>query len=129
MKIVADSNLWIAMLNASDNLHEKAQRLFAQFDDEVIVPEYVVVEVCTVLKQKGHKALADVFLKKTLENPDIQLSTSTPEFFGRVLDAFYQNDFRHLSFVDVSLLVLSQYYRVYTLDKKLAAAIKKEGKK
>lgn len=127
MKIVADSNLWIAMLNASDNLHKKAQQLFATFNEEVIVPEYVVVEVCTVLKQKRRKALADIFIKKILENPDIQLSTSTPEFFGRVLTAFYRNDFHHLSFVDVSLLVLSQYYRVYTFDKKLATTIKKSA--
>ncbi|MBI4257098.1 type II toxin-antitoxin system VapC family toxin [Candidatus Uhrbacteria bacterium] len=123
--IVADSNIWIALLDASDSQHEKAVRLVSTFEEDLLVPEYVILEVCTILKQKRRKQLASNFVQKILMDPDIHVAASESTHLARVIDVFCKHEHKHLSFVDVSLFLLAKSHTVYTFDKKLASAIKK----
>lgn len=120
---VLDSNVWIAYLNKNDNQHRKAVNTFNKLDDEILITEYIILEVCSVLTMRVSKATADDFLKIVINNQDVQVLSSSNSFFHKTINYFldYSND--NLSFVDVSLLKLSRNYELKTFDKKLKNAV------
>lgn len=122
--IVVDSNVWIALLEEADTQHGKAVELIGSLKDEVLVPEYVLLEVCTILKQKKKKVAADGFVKRILASSELHLVASGSAHLARVVEAFCQHKLPDLSFVDVSLLLLAKSHTVHTFDKKLARALK-----
>lgn len=130
MRIVVDSNIWIALLDFKDSQHEKARKLFETTKEGIIiVPEYVITEVCTVLKRNTDKETADLFIRLIHERPYISILSLGENLLMNVLQYFLQSQHAGLSFIDVSLLYLSQFYTVVTFDKKLASAIKKAGRR
>ena len=52
---ILDSNVWIAFLHKGDSQHKKAQRIFARQKEPIVIPEYVIIEVSSVLLQKASK--------------------------------------------------------------------------
>ncbi|OGG52474.1 hypothetical protein A3H16_04065 [Candidatus Kaiserbacteria bacterium RIFCSPLOWO2_12_FULL_53_8] len=119
--VIFDTNVWIALLHEADSQYRKAQELVRTLaTEEVLVPEYVLVEVSAVLKRYERNAEAIVFVKRVLGNagsfiPAGVLAHETSVLFEE------RND--KLSFVDTALLVLSREYRVITFDKALARAL------
>lgn len=128
--IILDSNIWVALLYNDDSLHMQAEVLLASLTGEICVPEYVIGEVCTVLLLRKDIALADQFAEKMLAQKECRIVYSNSFFVDHILHFFREHISKRLSFIDTSLLYLSQEYTVYTFDKHLAKAIKKmEGKR
>ncbi len=119
---VLDSNIWIAFLNKKDSQHQKAVKLFDVLDSKVIIPEYIILEVCSILVLKVNKETADNFLKMIFLNKDVEVLFS--DNFLKVADFFISKKIKKLSFIDIFLLYLSDDYEVLTFDKDLQKAIK-----
>lgn len=124
--VVLDSNIWIAFLNEEDTRHDKAVQLYYAITDDFLVPEYILGEICSILAARKKKQLADSFIVQTQDNEHIELLPSNPQFFAEVRQTFVEYRHHNLSFVDVSLLVLSKLYPVATLDRALYKLLKKK---
>jgi predicted nucleic acid-binding protein len=124
--VVLDSCVWIAFLCKTDSQHSKANKLVATLGADILVPEYVLLEVATVLRQKKYNAEACVFVKKVIHDPGVFLPAQNSVY--DVATLFCAENRRTLSFVDVALLDLSAVYEIVTFDKKLASAIGKTKK-
>lgn len=123
--IVLDSNIWIALFNEEDALHDRAQRMVRDLQGPVAIPEYVILEVATILSQKAGKPFADLFLQKTYQNSDIKALHSSEQFLNEVIQLYLFQSRGKLSFVDYALLALSQHnIKVVTFDKDLERALK-----
>lgn len=118
--IILDTNIWYAMFDRSDSLHEKAKQVFDELDASVMIPEYVLVELLNLFVTKLGKKWADDFLAKIVVSDDFQINPNTPSFTLDVIQFFLKSDNKKLSFVDHSLLYLSKHHKVLTFDQELA---------
>lgn len=124
--VVFDSNVWIAYFNVDDSTHDIAEKYFARHQDNLVVlTEYVLVEITTILKRQLGPKAASKIVAAILQTDNVKVLPSTG-YSEETLKRFLAAEEKHLSFVDISLFVLSQTYEVVTFDKKLAAAIKQK---
>jgi len=121
--IILDTNIWYAACDKSDFLHKKAQELFSSLEDQVMIPEYVLVELINLLVRKKGKAWTDEFMRQLIVSDDCQITPNTPSFTLEVIQSFLKSDNPKLSFVDHSLLYLSKHHKVHTFDQELAKAL------
>ena len=126
--IILDSNVWISYLDKNDNQHKKAQKIIEKIDCDIVVPEYVIIEVCTVLLKKTNKKIADGFIEIAFDNQNTEVLFCDEYFFNLFVNNFKNIKNKNLSFIDTALLYLSEDYKVITFDKNLEKAIKKLGK-
>jgi predicted nucleic acid-binding protein len=122
--IILDSNIWIAYLNKNDSQHRKAVSIFSKIKEDVLVTEYIILEVATVLSMRVDKKIADNFINLIRSNQDIEVFSSSENFFNKTLGYFLEYQKGNLSFVDISLLALSKNYQVFTFDEDLKKEIK-----
>jgi predicted nucleic acid-binding protein len=123
-EVIVDSNVVIAYFHTEDAHHERAVSEMNQLEStRIILTEYVLLEVATLLKQKIGTPQGQKIIATLLHTENIQVLPST-EFFIATMSSFVASKDKHLSFVDTSLLLLSKRTPVITFDKKLAAAIK-----
>lgn len=118
---ILDSSVWIALLHADDNQHHRAKALLTHLPVPIGVPEYVILEVCSVLARK-HKDIADQFLER-IDGQDTMILYSDRSFFFETVIEFRSHAGNDLLFTDIALLVLSQEHTVLTFDQKLQKAI------
>lgn len=124
-KIILDSSVWIAQLLKEDSQHNKAVTLFKDITNKIYVPEYILIEVTTLLKQKGYFGLAKNFLLEVID-PNEPILIPSDQYFTETQSAFLNVEKNNkLSFIDTSLLVLSKEYTIITFDKQLQKEIKK----
>lgn len=123
--IILDSNIWIALFTENDSQHKKALTLFDTITTRVGIPEYVFIEVCSVLVIRASKETANTFIDTTQKNSNAQIIASDEQFLTATIDYFVQEPHPGLSFIDVSLLYLSRTHTVLTFDEQLGRAIKK----
>ncbi|MBI4093597.1 type II toxin-antitoxin system VapC family toxin [Candidatus Kaiserbacteria bacterium] len=121
--VILDSSVWIAFLYREDSQHEKAKKVLqASRKDEIVIPEYVLIEVASTLKRKRYEREAKKFVAEAVvgeEHAFLHAATLAHE----TADLFCaRND--KLSFVDTALLVLSRQYRVITFDAALRRALR-----
>lgn len=127
--IIFDSNVWIGYFNIEDATHAQAVSYFKKYEAcTVVLTEYVLLEVATVLKQKIGYSATKKILAILLQTENIQLLLSS-EYFDATLSQFLSIKDEHLSFVDMSLLTLASDFTVITFDRKLVAALKKKSSK
>jgi len=121
--IIFDSNIWIAYINKSDSTHKRALKLFQAINTkDILITEYLLLEIATVLKQiQGHK-FAQKFIQLIIDNNISFLESKN--FYAQTFLLFQSLKENKLSFVDVSLLYLSKKYKVETFDKNLQKMIK-----
>ena len=127
-QVIFDSNVWIAFLHKSDTQHKKALDFFANQKEPIAIPEYVIIEVASVLLQKAGKKTSDEFLGVVMNNEDIEVLYAQDQFFNEVVDIFRKSSMKTLSFIDFVLLYLARSYQVITFDKNLQKAIRVQGK-
>ena len=97
---ILDSNIWIAFFNKNDNQHRKASLIFSKMKDEILITEYIILEVCTVLAMRVNKKIADSFLEIVLHNQAVQVLSSSSDFFYKSVGNFLDYKHKDLSFVD-----------------------------
>lgn len=121
--IILDTNIWYAVCDRSDSQHEKAQQLFENIDDQIMMPEYVLVELLNLLVRKKGKLWTDDFMGKLIVSDDCLIAPNTPSFLLELIQFFLKSDNKRLSFVDHSLLYFSKHHKVLTFDQELAKRI------
>lgn len=126
--ILFDSNVWIAFYSKNDSLHEAAEKIFTSTTDRVGIPEYILVETCSVLKQRVGKTTVDEFLDQLEISTRAIIIPIDESLFFSIRHYFRQEEHKGLSFTDVSLLYLAHVHTIVTFDKQLASAIKKAGR-
>jgi predicted nucleic acid-binding protein len=119
--VILDSSVWIAFLNKNDSQHQKAVRVFNKLSPPVIMPEYIILEVASVLASRVKKELTDQFLELCFNSQEVEVLLSERGLFEQTVDFFKKA--KKLSFVDAQLLVLSNFYPVITFDNNLSRAI------
>ena len=122
--IVFDASVWIAYLNRNDSQHDKATKAFAVLVGPLLLPEYILLEVYTVLVTRVDKTHADAFLRLVTDNRDVHVLLTEEAFFLTVVATCQERRRARLSFADVALLVLSKTHTVVTFDRALAKLIK-----
>lgn len=122
---ILDSNVWIGFFYPHDSQHIKARKTFEQVQLPLLLPEYIVSEVCTVLTRQAGKTVANQFVEEIADNVDIRVTLTEPFFFRDLLEFYRANPHKGLSFTDISLLLLSRDHTVITFDRKLEQSIKK----
>lgn len=127
MKIIFDSNVWIAYFRKEDSLSEKAKGIFKNYEGVVIVPEYIFLEVATVLQVRTIKEIADSFAEMVLENDQVELLFSNEILFEETRKIFLKQE-KKLSFADCSLVYLSSEYEVITFDQALQKVLENNEK-
>ena len=125
--VVLDTCVWVAFLCDVDSQHSKACKLVETLRAEILVPEYVLLEVATVLRQKKYNAEACAFIEKVVDDPAVFLPAQNSVYGAARL--FCAEKRSTLSFVDVALLDMSAVYEVVTFDKTLAKVMLKKAKK
>ena len=121
-KVIYDSNVWIASMIAQDSLHQKAINLISENTLTVLISQDVIAEIITVLKRLKKLGQAKTFVDMIYANKEIEILTSSV-YYQDTIDYFLNSNDTKLSFVDMSLVVLSQKYKIETFDKALKAAI------
>ena len=120
--VILDSSVWIAFLYREDSQHEKAKKVLeASRNDEIVIPEYVLIEVASMLKRKRYEREAKKFVAEAIareEHSFLHAATLVHE----TVDLFCKRNDK-LSFVDTALLVLSRQYRIITFDTALRKAL------
>lgn len=122
---ILDANVWIAYFNEADALHDRAAHLVNQHAGHQLgLPEYVILEVATILAIKSSKKTADTFLAYVLDNQDVTVLYAHQELFAETVTVFRDQRTAALSFVDAALVALGRDHTVITFDKALAKALK-----
>jgi len=118
--IIFDSNIWIAYLNLNDPCHKQANQFFEKQKGVITIPEYILLEVSSVLKLKANREIANNFLKIAQNNINIEILPSSPHLLKETIQLF-QNNNNKLSFADNSLLyyAINHSATIITLDKEL----------
>lgn len=120
--VIVDSNIWIAFFHREDQTHKKAKRVIDQHVfSKIVITEYILLEVVTVLKQRSGWEMAERFLK-VIDKYQLPIIESS-FFFIDTVHLFRSAQENHLSFVDMSLVALSDGYEIETFDKRLKKEI------
>lgn len=123
--VILDSSIWIAYLSPSDSQHDKAvKQLQTLGDAHYLVPDYVLGEVVSVLKNMRDVATAMRFLDSVMESDGASI-LPMGDWLGSIAHEFRAYSASGLSFVDCALVALSREYTIHTFDKELARIIKK----
>ncbi len=123
-KIILDSCVFIALYNESDEFHNEAISIFEFYKDNIIlISNYVIQEVATVLAYKFWKQKADLFIDDIMNSNNILILQS--DTFEEM--KFFKSINSKISFTDLSLLYLSikQDSLLITFDKQLLNLYKK----
>lgn len=127
-KITIDSCVYIALYNSSDSFHKEALHIFEFYKDSLILlSNYVIQEVSTVLTYRFWKEVADIFLDDILNSNNILLIQSDINEEIK----FFKSIKSKISFTDISVLYLSikQDSFLVTFDKQLLNLYKKYSTK
>ena len=117
--IVLDACVWIAFLNETDSQHQKAVNIFLDVQEPILLPEYIILEVYTVLVTRVGKTEADTFLSLTADNQDVLILLTDESFFLTVIATCKEQRRPGLSFADTALVVLSSEHTIITFDRRL----------
>lgn len=128
--VVVDANIWIALIDKQDSLHDQAYEILQEIDEEtqILLTDYVVQEVITVLLYKKRSQLIQGFLKYFRSNPHIISISIDTDFFDSITKYIEKQNYSpKLALTDWSLLFLADYFEIHvlTFDKQLANACKK----
>ena len=124
---ILDTSVWVAFINRADSQHAQALSVLNTVALPVVVPEYILVETCSVLTVKVSKVAAVNWLNFVSDNQNCTLLFSEATWAKEMITFFKTKAPRTLSFPDAALLQLAQEYTILTFDKQLARAIKKNS--
>ena len=124
--LVLDSSYLVALFNRADALHEKAleKRLQIPTEENLLLPEYVALELATILGIRGDISISSKSLEKLLTAKEV-IFVPCSEFFMETLKEFSTEKKFALSFVDCALLVIAKTYEadeILTFDANLQSA-------
>lgn len=121
--IIFDSNVWVAFFHEVDSQHQKARKVFSALSSKILLPEYVLLEVASVLAKRASKGIADMFIERVIDNEAVELLIFEDKQFLEFCENYRRLPNAKLSFIDAALLTLSVRYDVITFDAELQRMI------
>jgi predicted nucleic acid-binding protein len=116
--VIFDSSIWVGLIKQTDSQHIKANKLIENFSPPFVVPEYIALETSSVLQNSKLKTEANLFLE-SLKNSEMYIFLpSSKGLFQKTQEIFIEQE-KKLSFVDCSLVALSEEYDIVTFDEGL----------
>ena len=119
-EIIPDSCVWLAYFSEADAFHGIARDFFSKDDPFVVVPEYILLEVSTILRQRKLENELVSFLDIATKD-GVYLSAEGAGV--KLAEKYKHSPYKKLSFTDFALLELSKTHRVLTYDRALKKAI------
>jgi len=107
---------------AQDSQHQKAVAIIRKNENILVLTDDIIAEVITVLKRLKKLERAKIFVKMLQATSEIEIVPSS-SYYQDTIDFFLDSNDTKLSFVDMSLVVLSKKYRIESFDRALKAAI------
>lgn len=93
-KVFADTGYWIALLNPSDDLHQKARRITAFFMPslEIVTSEMIFTELLNAFSKQGalFRRTAVNLINQSFGNPNIEIVPQTSDLFTSALELYNQ---------------------------------------
>ena len=124
--VLLDSNVWVAYLHETDSLHTKAAAILDEIvatGELVVLPEYVLSEVISVVRLRVGTEAAKEFVLRVLDSEWVCILERTKREYLTTCMMIVAGDYPKLSFVDCMLCILASKYHVVTFDKELQKAI------
>lgn len=101
--VFADTNYWIALINARDQLHSKAIAISEQLSAvDIVTSEMVLVEVLNGFSNAGSvlRDLAALSIQALRLNPQIRVIPQTTQQFGSALERYQRTTDKSWSLTD-----------------------------
>lgn len=133
---IADTSFLIAYINKADSSHKRAYKDMSHISssrDHILINNLVFLELLTLANTRFRKYPTMLKFCKSItskEENTISIHTITKKHFDETRDIIFDKDAPNLSFVDVSLILLSKQYKsskLITYAKSLNKYAKSEG--
>lgn len=120
-RILADTSGLYALLNGRDPYHAHARQFYLSLPrrSEIIIIEYVLVELMTLLRVRGFSSTAIKFHERLADSTIFLLNYSSPDFEAATYDIFRGYQDKEWSFVDCAILATAEMLEirdVFSLD-------------
>lgn len=120
IRVFVDSNVFIGIFNKDDALHKKALTLWDGLKKEdalIVVSNFIISEVITVLSQRVGKQLALEFAFSIYfnEKEEVELVRMDERCELLTLEYFTKISSKNVSFTDVSILAILEIYHIEAL--------------
>jgi len=128
MKYTLDSSFWVSFFYWDDTNHEKAKEIFLTehlVEKDIIINNFIIEEVSTVLTYKWWKKLSDNFLNALNIFNLIYSSIWIKDYIS-----FYKEFQNKISFADIAILYDAIYYntKLISFDKQQKSLFKQLNK-
>jgi predicted nucleic acid-binding protein len=109
--VFLDTNGWLALLNASDQLHARADRIWRNLGSQnysILLTDWIVAETGNGLARTPARDRFVAIAESFLTNPRCRIVFVTPSLIHRAFDLFRQRTDKQWGLVDcVSFLVMT----------------------
>jgi len=112
--IFVDTGAWFAALVPDDADHRAAAEFTRANKEPLVTTDFVLDELLTLLKTRGHLARAESFIKRVLEGKAARLERIGEDDFNRAWLVFRRQREEPWSFTDCASLVLMQRLGIKT---------------
>lgn len=115
MRVFIDTSAWVGLLNAGDQHHADARKIWKKILDDrmdIYTSDYVVDETLTLLRRRAGTELAAKFAGKLKNGFFMNLVFVSEDDFWKARDMFIKFADRDFSFTDCVSFVLMEKYKV-----------------
>jgi uncharacterized protein len=113
--VFADAGYWIAILNPADALRVKAATLSNALDPfQIVTSEMVFTEVLNSFsrRESAFRQAAAQFVKRSIDNPKIEVVPQTNDLFHQSLDLYEQRADKAWSHKDCASFCIMQQLKI-----------------
>jgi uncharacterized protein len=113
--VFADAGYWIAILNPADALRAKAATLSNTLDPfQIVTSEMVFTEVLNSFSRRegAFRQAAAQFVKRSIDNPKIEVVSQTSDLFHQSLDLYEQRADKAWSHTDCASFCIMQQRKI-----------------
>ena len=123
-KVFVDTNFWIALLNTSDSLHQRAIATITKIRREsplLFISNFIFLETVTVAAQRISKKAALFIGEQLLKDDQVSIIHVNQRIHLRTWEIFSRVKRKNISFVDCSILAIMEQEEIpylLTFDRK-----------
>jgi uncharacterized protein len=108
--VFADTAYYLALLNARDELHERAAAVTPGFNDRLLTTTWVLTEVADALSRPAFRSTVVEFIDALRADPQVTIVPASQELFDRGFDLFARRPDKEWSLTDcVSCVVMQEH--------------------
>ena len=106
--MLLDTSFLVALFSSRDRFHARAIELRdLHCNEAMLLPEYVVVELATVLALKGSMQISKTALSALMDSKEIEFVPCS-DFFAATMEVFKRQEQYSLSFVDSAIVAIAE---------------------